>query len=448
MSAPTNLSWFPALADKTMKAALARIERPELAGEFVLVAATGLLAFYLAPLLKRWAFRQLRFEAHSVLETLVSLAATILGPLLWALSLEIAVVIGQAFGLPMDVAGSAIALLVAWIVIRLASNVVRSRVSSLVVSGVAWLIAALDITGLLKPVEAHLAGARVKYGNVDISALNVVRALIVLAVLLWLATFALRHIERFVRRSAAVGPSLGALLVRTLKLLLPAAAIVATLPVLGIDLTAVTVLGGALAVGVGLGLQKAVANLVSGFVLLSSGSVRPGDVLAVKDKAGAETFGRVMSVGAYYLSLRTRAGKEYLIPNETFLIEGIENWSHTDQRIRLKIPFGVSYEANPREVAALALEAARAIPRVLAEPAPACQLTAFGDSAIAFELRIWIDDPMNGIAKVKSECLMEIWDLFKAHGIRFPFPQRDIHVASLAVDLDRIETPARRQRQA
>jgi small-conductance mechanosensitive channel len=218
--------------------------------------------------------------------------------------------------------------------------------------------------------------------------------------------------------------------VQALKLVLPAIAVLIALPVLGINLTAITVLGGALAVGVGLGLQRIVANLVSGVLILGSGSIRPGDVIAVKDMSGAEAFGRVTSISANYLSLQTRGGKEHLIPNETFLTNGVENWTHSDTRVRLKIPFRIAYDGDPKQAIALALEAAAAIPRVIKDPRPTCLLTAFGDTAIEFELRIWIDDPMNGVANVKSDCLLQLWDRFQARGIRIVSRQLEVLLAS------------------
>jgi len=350
-------------------------------------------------------------------------------PILWLLFLRLAVEAGRAAGLEMSLAGSATALLVAWIGIRLLSHVVRSPAWSRIIFVTAWSLAALEILGLLDRIEMSLADIGFTYGAARISALNAVRALIVLAVLLWLAALLRSFLERRISHVETLTPTLQVLLVQVLKLVLPTLAVLVALPVLGINLTALTVFGGAVAVGVGLGLQKMVANLVSGFLLLSSGSIRPGDVIAVKDAAGAQTFGRVTSVGANFLSLRTRSGREYLLPNESFITQGVENWSLSDNKVRVKIPFGISYESEPRVAMELAVEAAAAVPRIIPDPRPVCLLIGFGDSAIALELRVWIDDPMNGVANVKSECLLQIWDRFQAHGIRIA--QRDVRPVSV-----------------
>jgi len=411
----------------------ARAASPAFLIELLALAGTALLASWIAPRLMRFIRQQVSTaRPRPVVSGVIEVVASVAMPILWLLFLRLAVEAGRAAGPEMSLAGSATALLVAWIGIRLLSHVVRSPAWSRIIFITAWSLAALEILGLLDRIENSLANIGFTYGAARISALNVVRALIVLAVLLWLAALLRSFLERRISHVETLTPTLQVLLVQVLKLVLPTLAVLVALPVLGINLTALTVFGGAVAVGVGLGLQKMVANLVSGFLLLSSGSIRPGDVIAVKDVAGAQTFGRVTSVGANFLSLRTRSGREYLLPNESFITQGVENWSLSDNKVRLKIQFGISYDCDPRVAMELALEAAAAVPRVISDPRPVCLLMGFGDSAITLELRLWIDDPMNGVANVKSECLLQIWDRFQAHGIRIP--QRDVHLVSIQND--------------
>jgi small-conductance mechanosensitive channel len=252
--------------------------------------------------------------------------------------------------------------------------------------------------------------------------LNIVRAVIVLSVLLWLTGQLRGFLERRIYQAQNLTPSLQALLVQLLKLLLPLIAVLVALPLVGLNLTAVTVFGGAFAVGAGLGLQRAVANLVSGFMLLGSKSIRPGDVIAVKDMGGAKTYGRVNSIGALYVSLRTRDGIDYLVPNDSFLSTGIENWTHADNNVRVKLPFGVAHGSDLKQVIAAALDAAASVPRVLKSPQPVCFLTGYSDSALNFELRFWINDPMNGLSNVRGECLLSILERLRSEAIRMPFP--------------------------
>jgi small-conductance mechanosensitive channel len=414
---------------------LARVFSAGFLLELAAIVAAGLMAHWVAPRLVRF-FRQHIFHMPHWLaaDRLVAIAASVAVPTLWLLFLWLAVESANAIGLETGFAASAEALLVAWIVIRLLSNVVRNPFWSRLIFVAAWSIAALEIFGLLDRIEASLASIGITYGDVRISALNVVRAVIVLAVLLWLAGRLRSFLERRILLAQNLTPTLRVLFVQALKLALPAIAVLVALPVLGVNLTAITVFGGALAVGIGLGLQKIVANLVSGVLILGSGSIRPGDVIAVKDKSGSEAFGQVTSISANYLSLQTRGGREYLIPNETFLTNGVENWTHSDNRVRLKIPFRISYGGDPKLAIALALDAAAAIPRVIKDPRPACIVTAFGDTGIEFELRIWIDDPMNGVANIKSECLLQLWDRFQMHGMAIVSRQLEVLLASPSED--------------
>ena len=200
-------------------------------------------------------------------------------------------------------------------------------------------------------------------------------------------------------------------------------AVVVSLASVGVDLTAFAVFTGALGVGIGFGLQKVVANLISGILLLVDRSIKPGDVIAVE-----QTYGWVNFMGARYVSVITRDGTEHLIPNETLITNHVENWSYSDDLLRLRIPIGVSYKSDLRKAMALIIEAAASVERVLDQPAPVCLVTGFGDSSVDLEARLWIKDPRNGVSNVKSEILLQVWDRFQSEGIEIPFPQRDLHL--------------------
>ena len=205
----------------------------------------------------------------------------------------------------------------------------------------------------------------------------------------------------------------------------------------GIDLTTFAVLTGTIGVGIGFGLQKLVSNFVSGITILLDKSIKPGDVLAV-----GNTYGRVHSLGARYVSVITRDGTEFLIPNEDLVTQQVVNWSYSTEQVRLKVPIGISYNSDVRRAIALCLESASMVERVLKQPAPVCPLVGFGDNSIHLELRFWIQDPMNGVTNVKSEVLLHVWDRFRANNIEFPFPQRDLHVKTpLEVTVRGVESP-------
>jgi small-conductance mechanosensitive channel len=423
----TTFQEFRRLLELWFNAALDQLQSPDFMLQLAILAGTALAALVLAPfalaLIKRLLVSLL---SRDWVVGICHVLDSVLIPGVWLLLLWVITESGRASALSVGVIEAWMSLLTAWVVIRLLSHVVRHRLWSKVIFFAVFTIAALDILGILARIEASLAGMSMAYGAIRISALNVVRALIFLAVLLWLTAILRGFLERRIVRTQSLSPALQALFIQLLKLAFPFFAVLAALPVLGVDLTALTIFGGALAVGIGLGLQRTVANLISGLSLIAGGSLSPGDVIAIKDTGGKSTYGRVTSVGARHVSLRTRNGTEHLVPNDEFFTRGLENWSLTDKKIRVKVPFQIGYEADPRQAIQLALEAADAVQRIHKTPKPVCLLKEMGESTFNMELRVWIDDPMNGITNIKSECLLGIYDRFKAAAIRFPVPQQEI----------------------
>jgi small-conductance mechanosensitive channel len=309
------------------------------------------------------------------------------------------------------------------VVIRVTASLVRDPVWSRFVALVAWSIAALNILNLLRPTMRLLDGIALTMGGLRISALTVVQAMLALAVLLWLATLASRLFERRITTLPNLTPSLQVLFTKIFKIVLVVIAILAALRTVGIDVTAFAVFTGAVGLGIGFGLQKAVSNFISGIAILLDKSVKPGDVISVGD-----TFGWVQSLGARYVSVLTRDGKEYLIPNEDLITQQVINWSYSTNQVRLHVPLAISYLSDPHKAIALCIEAAHQTRRVLENPAPVCLLKGFADSAIDLELRFWINDPKYGVSNVRSDVLLRVWDKFRTEGIEIPFPQRDLHL--------------------
>jgi len=319
-------------------------------------------------------------------------------------------------------------LLTAWIVINIATVFVANPLLSLIISIAAWIVAALNIVGLLDNAIAMLDGAVLTLGQINISLLMVVQGLIALGVLLWVTAIAGQIIEGRIKASPNLTPSIKVLSAKLLRILLAVVAFVFALQIVGINLTAFAVLGGAIGVGLGFGLQKIFANLVSGFILLLDKSIKPGDVIAIGDY-----YGRVDSLGARYVSVLTRDGIEHLIPNEELITTRVENWSHSHNLVRVRKTIGVHYKSDVRKAITLCLEAAAETPRILKDPAAVCHLREFADSSVNLEMRFWIDDPMNGRANVVSALQLGIWDRFHQHGIEIPYPQRDLHLRSSAL---------------
>jgi len=254
----------------------------------------------------------------------------------------------------------------------------------------------------------------------------VLRTLFYFVILLWAASLLGKLLQARIERIEELNPSLRALLVKLMNVVLPIVALLIAFQIVGFNLATLAVFSGAVGLGIGLGLQRIVANFIAGFTLLADKSIKPHDVIEIDGK-----FGWVTSMEARYVALRTRDGMELLVPNERFMTEGVVNWSRSDDVVRMHAPFGVSYRTKDlRKVQELAREAATAVARVVDRPAPVCNLVAFGESSVNFDLRFWIRDPANGIANVRSEVLIGLWEKLHANGIEIPFPQRDLHVRS------------------
>lgn len=344
---------------------------------------------------------------------------------LWLLLLYISVLITQQWELSNTLLVITSSLLTAWVIIETATIFVSSHFWSRTIATVAWIIAALNILGILEPTIAFLDGVSFSLGQASISVLTIIQALVALGILLWISSVAGQVTESKLKSSKNLSPSIQVLTIKFMRISLSALAFIMALGIVGVDLTAFAVVGGAVGVGIGFGLQKIFANLISGFILLMDKSIKPGDVIVV-----ADYYGRVDALTARYVSVTTRDGVEHLIPNEELIINRVENWSHSQNLLRLRQAVGVHYKADLNRAIELCKEAARETERILDDPAPNCLVRGFGDSSVDLEMRVWINDPMNGRANVLSELLVRIWDKFHANDIEIPYPQRDLHLRS------------------
>ncbi len=314
-------------------------------------------------------------------------------------------------------------LLVAWVFIRLITSVVRQTYWARLIAITAWTVAALHILSVLQPTLALLDSVAVTFGDARLSILSLFKALIILLLFMPLALSLSMFIERRISELEGLAPSVRVLLSKAITIILMVTVVLIAFSSVGIDLYAFAFIGGAVGIGIGFGLQKVVSNLVSGFVILVDRSIKPGDVVAIDD-----TYGQIKTMGARYVSIVTRDGSEYLVPNEDMITNRVVNWSFSTKLLRVKIGVGVAYGSDVHKVIELMIEAARKTDRVLDNPRPVCQLKNFGDHSIDMELRIWIEDPENGVANVSSAVRLAIWEAFKAHGIEIPFPQRVVHM--------------------
>lgn len=359
-------------------------------------------------------------ERHQIL---VEALLSIIFPVVWLLLQNFTAFIAGKVGLGNEVLNIVSVLIFAWIIIRLSTGFVSSKAWAKLITITAWGYAALSILGLLDPTLLYLDKLSFSLGKLDISLLEIFKGIILLAGLLWLALALSRTVDRQLRKTRTLTPSMQELTSKLTKFTLITMAIIISLTSVGIDLTALAVFSGALGVGIGFGLQKVVANLISGVILLLDRSIKPGDVIELGD-----TYGWINSLGARFVSVITRDGKEHLIPNEDLITQRVINWSYSDTNVRLKVPVSISFDSDVNKAITLLEEAAMETPRVLESPAPRCLLMNFTENGVNLELRIWASDPNNGVANLKSAVLLKAWNKFKENGISFPYAQRDVHL--------------------
>ena len=311
----------------------------------------------------------------------------------------------------------------AWLAFRISRIFTSNRVWLRLIAFILFALVTLQSFGILTATIDLLELIAFRFGEKRISLLNLINGLMVLLPLLWVTTFMGSAGEKKIKQLPNLPPSLQVLLSKLIRTSLIVISFAVALSTIGLDLSSFAILGGAIGVGIGFGLQKVVSNLVSGLILLIDRSIKPGDVIEIEG-----TYGWINSLRARYASVITRDGKEHLIPNEDLITNRVINWSFSDRNVRVRAPIGISYSSDPRKAINLCLEAAKSSSRTLEDPEPRCLVTGFGDNSINLELRFWIDDPSNGVGNIRSEVLLSIWDRFKENEIEIPFPQRDIRI--------------------
>lgn len=296
------------------------------------------------------------------------------------------------------------------------------------ISWLAWGAMVLWVTGVLPRVLDALGQVRWKMGSSEMSVRTVLEGAITAGIVLLTALWISSALEaRLLRSATGSGLSLRKALSNAIRALLLFVGLMFALSAAGIDLTALSVLGGAVGVGIGLGLQKLAANYVSGFVILAERSVRIGDSVRVD---GFE--GRITDITGRYTVIRSPGGRESIVPNEMLISQRVENLSLADPRIWQSTVVSVGYDSDVDLVMRLLREAAFASPRVLKDPAPSVALSAFGADGLEFTLGFWIVDPENGTLSLRSDINLAILRTLRAHGIDIPFPQRVVHLQGMA----------------
>ena len=336
--------------------------------------------------------------------------------------------------LPLAVFKVAVPVLLALAVIRLGVKVLQAafktapvvRVLERTISWLAWIAMVLWISGLLPVILEELDNITWKIGGSKISVRTMLEGALTASVVLLITLWISSAIEARVLRSATGGElSLRKAASNATRAVLMFVGLLLALSSVGIDLRALSVLGGAIGVGVGFGLQKLAASYVSGFVMLAERSVRIGDNVRIEDFEG-----RITDINARYTVIRATSGRESIVPNEMFINNRVENLSLTDSRVLQATVVTVGYDSDIELVMRLLNEAALLQDRVVRDPEPGVNLTNFGADGLEFTLNYWMTDPENGQQNLRSRINIAILNSLREHGIEIPFPQRVIHTIS------------------
>ena len=400
--------------------------RPRALWQLLLVALTALLAW----LLKRWASDRMtawmrtqtgrpKWQLRALVIIRNRLGLVFFAALTWLAYLGML----QAFRFPSWSYYLRLVAVIAtaWMVVSFVARLVRNPFLRKIVNWGLWAYVTLFYLGLVDEFESALDSLAVQFGTFRLSVLGLLSAVVALGVLFTLARFLAATTTARLQRNEDLSPSMKVLVTKVLQIVLYAGAFFLGLRAVGVDLTGLAVLSGAIGVGLGFGLQKVVSNLVSGVIILLDKSIKPGDVISL-----GETFGWVTSLTSRYVSITTRDGKEYLIPNEDLITGQVVNWSHSNSFVRLDIYFGTAYQDDPHRVRRIAIEAAKKTTRVLEHKPPVCHIVGFGDSSVDYILRFWISDPTGGLTNIRGNVYLALWDAFQENGISIPFPQREV----------------------
>ena len=348
----------------------------------------------------------------------------------FALLFALAARYGLAGWIPIAVFRIVVPVLVSLVVIRVTVRVLRAafptsefmRMFERNLSWLAWIALVLWITGTLPRLMKELDGIYWRIGSTQISVSNLLEGVITGAVVLVLALWLSAALEQKLLKGAIDNLSTRKMAANLLRAVLLFIGLMFALSAAGIDLTALGVLGGAIGVGIGFGLQKLASNYISGFVILAERSVRIGDMVKVDNFEG-----RITDIKTRYTVIRALNGRESIVPNEMFIISRVENSSLADSQVLLQTTVQVAYGTDLDALMPALTAVVAEVPRVLKNPGAAVQLSAFGSDGLELTVNFWIADPENGQGKARSALNLELLRALNEHGVEIPFPQRVMH---------------------
>lgn len=376
------------------------------------------------------ALRLSRVEADGIWKFGVGGLRRILFPIVALIPLTIGISLAKRW-IEVDLLRLFVPLLISLLLVRLffyllrhvfaRGSIVRSFERAIAV--LVWGGLVLHVSGLLPDVIDLLSDMTFHLGTQKLSVWLMLQGLFWVVITLLAAMWLSGTIEARLMRAESLHTSLRVVFSRIATALLVVVAVIIVLPMLGIDLTVLSIFGGAFGVGLGLGLQRIASNYVSGFIVLLDRSIRIGDLITVDN-----FYGEVKNITTRYVVVRALDGREAIIPNELLIATTVLNHSYSNRQIRLALDVQVSYRSDLKRAMQIMEEAARRHARVLADPPPLAVLVRFADSGIDLQLGVWIDDPENGVLGIRSELYLDIWRAFQEAGIEIPFPQREVRI--------------------
>src|SRR3984885_9084061 len=413
------------------------------AGEVLLqlgvLAVAGLAAMGSAGIVRRWRARNLALlnlrGARARLIEIALIEAPVVVALLTMLVVRTVI---AALGVPATLLDIAMQLATALILVRLSMYLLRlalgprswlrtweTRLTLLV-----WLAISFQLVGWFDAIQNTLDAINLLPGKGRFTLWALLKGLVIITLFVLVTSVVARAAERRIMHVESIALSTRIGITKFTYFFLVGLGVLLGVNAAGVDLTALTVLTGAVGLGLGFGLQSIASNFVSGFVLLMDKSIKPGDVISFTGMPGTstESFGWVQELRGRYVVVRDRDGVETLVPNQSLITNSVINWSYSDQRVRIRLPIMLSYDDDPEMGLKLLLEATSNHPRILREPPPVTRLMSFDDYGMDLELRFWIADPEAGVNNVRSDVNRAIWRLFRDAGITIPVAQREVFV--------------------
>jgi small-conductance mechanosensitive channel len=440
-------------ADSALKTFFVRITSPEVLAEVIAIVIASLIAVAGAQAVRAWQKNHMPADAAASGSGRMLEAAVQVAPFILAL-MVLALVRATLHWLNMHTAvvDIALQLTIALIIVRLGVYVLRlslggeswvkgweNRLTFLL-----WLFVSFELLGWFNLAESTLDKIDLIPGKTEFSLWALLKGIVVVSAFVIVTSLVARAAERRIMKVEAIAVSTRIGISKFTYFFLVGLGALLGINAAGVDLTAFTLVGGAIGVGLGFGLQAVVGNFVSGFVLLMDKSIKPGDVISFTGHTGTSTenFGWVQELRGRYVVVRDRDGVETLVPNLNLITNSVINWSYSDQRVRLRLPVMVSYDDDPEEALQALLDATQNHPRILRDPGPVTRLMSFEDYGMRLEVRFWIADPMNGVNNVRSDVNRAIWRVFRERGIKIPVAQRELRFSDGNARLQKGEQPA------